>query len=339
MSKEKLEYYDPQPLRTRNAVFNAVCGARGLGKTYGFKKQAINDFLKKRKQFIMLRRYDTELDTRRSAFNDIVHEFPNYDFEVVGYTGFISHVKHRDDKKRVWQELCFFVSLSTAQSKKSTPYPNVHTIIFDEFIIENEARTGYLKNEVTAFINFYSTVDRYQDRVKVYFLANSVAITNPYFIAWGIRPKEGQEFITKQDGFICFQFPDGKAFSASIYKTRFGQFIKGTEYADYAVENVFGDNHDMLLALKDSRATYQFTLETKGGVLVVWYSHRNGYYYAQEKRPKQEKIYTTMPNKMSDEKLLLLANEPLMQIVKTAIRKGRMFFDTPKTRNTALGIL
>ena len=336
-NKEKHPYYDPAPLLSRNGTYNFVVGGRGIGKTFAFKRKAIRDYLKHGHEFIVLRRYSTEQGSRHAFFDDMLRFFPKYDFRVFGMYGQISHVDFRDEKKRPWQTICYFASLSTAQQKKSTPYPNVHTIIFDEFIIE-KGNMVYLKDEFTAFNNFYSTVDRYQDRVKVFFLANSVSIMNPYFLELELIPEEGKEFYTRSDGFVVAQFPDNDEFSASVYQTRFGKFIENTEYAKYAVENEFEDNEPTMLAIKDSRAKYVFTLETRTGVFSVWYSLSRATFFVQTKRPRKEIFYTLEPDKMSEEKLLLLRNEKLLQTVKTAFRQGRMMFDKTTTRNAFIEI-
>ncbi|MDV2687714.1 phage DNA encapsidation protein, partial [Alkalihalophilus lindianensis] len=75
---------------------------------------------------------------------------------------------------------------------------------YDEFILE-KGNVQYLRDEVAAFNNFYSTVDRYQERVVAYLLANAVSMNNPFFIEWNIRPDEGLEFqprqmVTMKDG-------------------------------------------------------------------------------------------------------------------------------------------
>lgn len=335
--KQKHPYYDPAPLLSRNGTYNFVVGGRGIGKTFAFKRKAIRDWFKHGHQFIALRRYSTELHSRHTFFDDVAPFFKNYDFRVFGAYGQVAHVDTREDKKRPWETICYFVALSTAQQKKSVPYPDVHTIIFDEFIIE-KGNLQYLREEFTAFNNFYSTVDRYQDRVKVYFLANSVSIMNPYFLELEIIPSEHKEFYTRADNFVVAQFPDNDEFSASVYETKFGKFIKNTEYAKYAVENEFEDNSAVMLAIKDSRAKYVFTLETDSGVFSVWYSLHSSQYFVQSKRPKKEIFYTLDPTKMSEEKLLLMRNEKLLQAVRTAFRQGRMMFDKTPTRNAFIQI-
>lgn len=58
---------------------------RSIGKTYFFKRQCIKDFLKKKKQFIYVRRYKEELQkTINSFFDDVRKEFPDNKFAIRG---------------------------------------------------------------------------------------------------------------------------------------------------------------------------------------------------------------------------------------------------------------
>lgn len=355
----KLSYYDYGAILSRNAMYNGVVGGRGLGKTWGAKRRALKDALTKGRQFILLRRYKEELAEAKSTFfADIAHVFPDWELVIVGrearasrpleeIEGETKAERKQREKEREWITLGYFIPLSIAQRMKSTAYPDVYTIIFDEFIIE-KGNIRYLPNEVTAFNNFYATVDRWNDRVKVFFLANSVNIMNPYFLEWGIRPDEENEFVSKFKGSIVFHFPDSAKFQSEVFATRFGQFIQESspEYAEYAVGNKFSDNHDMLLELKDYTAKYVFTLETSHGVFSVWSAkqrnsspfNRETVYYVQAKRPREEVFFTLLPEKMSEEKVLMTYRDKPLEALRTAFRTGRLLFDQASTRNAFIYI-
>lgn len=325
-------WYNYDRINSFNGVFNFVVGERGNGKTYGAKKQAIKKFLRTGDQFIYLRRYTTELATRETFFADIGDEFPDHDFRVFGHQAQMSPVSARSDKKRHWQVMGYFVALTKSQAQKSMSYHRVTTIIFDEFILEKSV-LRYLPEEVTIFLNFYSTVDRNQDKTRVYFLANSVSMMNPYFLEYEIRPDELPPLSVHRDGFIVVHFINSADFAKSVYQTRFGKFIQDTEYAKYAVENQFSDAHQELLKPKTERAKYMYTLETKKGMFSIWYDGMVGEYFAQQKRPKSEQIMTLMPERMSDKKTLTSTSGNLMSALRTAFRHGRLSFDSPVTRN------
>lgn len=331
-------FYDFGPILSRNATYNFVVGARGVGKTYGAKKKAIKDFIKRGDQFIYLRRYNTELKGAKTTLvADIQHEFPSHTFRLQGDE---LQAKPANDDDAKWQTMAYFVALSKSQQKKSVSYPKVKTIIFDEFIIDRGA-VHYMPNEAKAFNDFYSTVDRYKDKTKVFFLANTVSIMNPYFIDWDIRPKNDEEWVTVYNGFICAHFPRAEDFTAEVYETRFGQFINGTEYADYAVGSEFADNHDTLVAPKTPTARYTATIESKTGVFSLWVDQKSPgapLFFVQEKRPKEEFFWTLLPERMGEDRILIEYSDKTLQYVRAGYSRGKVFFDSPQTRNAFIGI-
>ena len=336
-TKQQLDYYSFQSLVSRNATYNFVVGGRGLGKTYGAKLMAIRDYIKNGAQFIYLRRYKTELSTRTTFFSDIAVEFPGYSFRVRGHEAQIT-TGDPEDKKCHWETIGFFMALSSAQSRKSVSYPRVRKIIFDEFILEDGA-LHYLPKEDEILNNLYSTIDRWDDRVKVFFLANSVSIMNPYFMAYDIEPN--QEWVTRASGFIVAHFPDSEKFNSQVLTTKFGRFIAGTEYANYAVGNVFKDNHSFMVAKKESEAYYYCSIETKLGVFSVWADLgrlKPQQYFIQESRPKKEVIYTLQPELMDTGKIYVTYSDKLLQYLRTAFSQGRVSFDSAKTRNSFIPI-
>ena len=338
-STKPSSFYNFDKIYSYNATFNFLVGMRGVGKTYGCKlkalKKAVRSFERKEpiEQFIYMRRYKEELATSgKTFFADIEDRFPDYDFRTNGWHAEMAPVDTRDEKKREWTLIGFFIPLSRAQSMKSVAFPQVTTIIFDEFIIEKGA-IHYLPNEAEAFQNFYSTVDRWKDKTKVFFLANSVSIMYPYFLAYNIKPDEAGELFTFGDGFGLCHFVDAKDFTSEVYQTKFGRFIQGTEYADYAVANEFKDNSDALIESKTADSKYVYTIETKEGTFSVWKSWTDNVFYIQERRPKVESIFTMIPEKMEDGKTFIAYNDRLMQVLRTAWRNGYTRFDNSKSRN------
>lgn len=334
---ETRNFYNYKNVLSRNAMYNFIVGARGLGKTWGAKKFVIGNAIKKGEQFVYVRRYDTEMKNKNSFFADILDEFPEHEFRVNGkYAQMCRRADESDEKKKKWVTIGFFIPLSKAQQEKSVAFPLVTTIIFDEFIIEKGA-LHYLPQEAKAFNDLYSTIDRYKDKTRVFFLANSVLIENPYFIEYDIRPKEGQEFIVSHDGFICAHFPNGEGFTADVFKTRFGRFIQHTDYAEYAVGNKFRDNGSAMLGQKTADAQYAFTLETKTGTFSVWIDWSNMTYYVQEKRPKQEVVWTMLPERMDAGKVLVAYSDKTLQYVRSAFGRGKVYFSSPQARNAFVG--
>lgn len=330
-------YYKYGPILSRNAAINIVIGPRGDGKTYGAKEHAIKKAIEKGEEFILLRRYKTELNTRTSFFTDIaanmLSRYPGHEFRVNGL-----EAQMKRPGKDKWETIGYFVALSNSQQKKSVSYKKVTTIIFDEFIIDKGA-LHYLPNEVKALLDFYNTVDRWEDRVRVFMISNTVSIMNPYFIQWDIKPHKNAEWIVKGDGFVCVHLIRDHEFAQQVRETRVGKFIENTDYAEYAIGGVFLDNHQELVAKKSSDAKYYATIESETGIFAWWIDRITGMHYVTEKRPKQEWIWTMCADKMSADKVYMLPNDKSLMVLRAAFSRGRLFFSSAQARNAFVGVM
>lgn len=113
---------------------NFIIGHRGVGKSYGFKKWCLDDFIKNGKQFMWVRRYKTELkkikDGKNTIFyDDIRHLYPNHKIDIKGNDNGGSFII---DGKVAG----YYLALSVSTSYKSVPFPNVDKLVFDEFLID-----------------------------------------------------------------------------------------------------------------------------------------------------------------------------------------------------------
>lgn len=364
IAKKIHPYYDTRKLDSYPAFIKIVCGGRGLGKTFGIaKKKGIKKALRSKpvildnrlnagEQFMYVRRTLEELKAAKSTFfSDIGEFFPKHDFRVNGSVGEASERVVRQEgetdkeynsrvKKRKWFIICHFKALSVAQQQKSTAFPRVTAMIFDEFIIERSSQSQYLRKEVDALINLYFTVDRGQDKTTLYLLANSVSIMNPYFSHWDIQPDSLPEWSIHSNGDIVVHLPDSKDYQKSIYQTRFGKFIARTmpEYADYAVGNEFKDANDKLISEKTANAKYKYSVETEGGTFSVWYDMGTSTFFILSRRPGNERILTLVPENMDKGKIRVTLNEPLIKSLRSAFNRGNVEFDRPSTRNAFVPI-
>src|SRR5699024_2860422 len=75
-------------------------------------------------------------------------------------------------------------AVSQATHYKSNSYPNVGTIMFDEFM---RADHVYLVDEVVQFLNLVSTIVREKDDATIFLIANTVSWNSPYFKKFGLR--------------------------------------------------------------------------------------------------------------------------------------------------------
>lgn len=347
-------FYNFNRVCSYDAIITFVVGGRSIGKTYGMTKRVIKRAIKQGEQFMWVRRHKEEMQiARRTFFDAVKDEFPNYTFRVNGTMAEAAKGipadfeampagKQKEVLKNIkWFVIGHFVALSGAQKIKGSNFPLVRTIVFDEFILES-GLTQYLPSEVKMFNNLYMTIDRKRDTTKVFFLANSVMIDNPYFVHYDIIPDDAVKgIIVKNNGALVVHFPEMADFKNEMFQTRFGQFLLETdpEYADYAINNQFRDNHKMMLGDKDRAADYLYTIETNKGTFSVWSKMFSRTVYVQAKRPRNgERIFTVVAERMGDGKIYLERSNEVLAGLRTYWRHGNMLFDSAQTRNAMLDI-
>lgn len=263
-------WYDVNRTLSHNCLLNFIVGPRGVGKTYSAKKRVIANFLKKREQFVYLRRYETELQPSNieKFWDDIMLEYPDHAFLA-------SKGKFYIDGK-----VCgFYIPLSKAAQYKSVPFPNVSIIIFDEFIID-QGLIRYLPNEVNSFNEMYSTIARLRD-VIVLFLSNAITFTNPYFLFFDLSLQQGQKIVKKGD--ILLELVDNPVYTSEASKTRFGKIIAGTDYGKYALENNFLRDTNTFIAQMPGPGVYMMTLRIDNISFGVYSISNEQLWYVSEK--------------------------------------------------------
>lgn len=273
MAKEFSDmYWCPDKLLSRNKLFNFVIGNRGGGKSFGAKRLAINRFLKTGQQFVYVRRYKNEFDLIKTYFTDIAEFYEGHTFNVKAGEFLV------DDKVAG-----YYIPLSLSSRYKSSSYPKVWLIIFDEFIID-KGRVSYIKNEVPVFLDLYETVARTRDVISL-FISNAISSFNPYFLYFNIRLKEGAKFTTLEE--CCIERYKGTEFTQMKRKTRFGKLIEGSKYGDYAIENDFyRDNNEFINKMSEDAIPY-VKIKFMDRIYCVWRGIRSGYMFFNKKTPPE----------------------------------------------------
>lgn len=260
-------WYTPEHTLTHNALINMVIGPRGAGKTFGLKTRALKNWQKFKKQFIYVRRYDTELDlVKENLFQDVNQE---YGYEVVYDKGAY---------KLDGQVIGWPLALTKSGHLKSASFPNVTLIIFDEFIIDSDQYARYLTKEVDKFLNLYETVARMRDDVRAFLLANSLSFINPYSLYWNLK-QDGRPIVKDKSGLVLCELWQDVEHSDAKLKTKFGQLIQGTEFGDMAIQNRFILDTDTFISPRHPSSTYYCGLVISGRKYGLWY-YMGTYYVA-----------------------------------------------------------
>lgn len=317
-------WYSANRLLTLNCLFNFVISNRGGGKTYDFKIRAIKRYIKNGSQFIYLRRYKSELKTIHTFFNDIIanNEFKEHELKVKGNTFYC------DGK------ICgYAIALSTALTLKSTSFPLVDLIGYDEFIIDKGA-IRYLPNEVTAFLEMYETIARKRDNVRVIFMGNAISIVNPYFLYWNIQPDMNKRF--NRYGHIAVEIFKDEKFIEEKKQTKFGQIIDGTEYGNYAIENTFINDNEYFIEKRTSESKFQCAIFFNGKYIGFWFDFKEGKIYASYKYDPYTSFMFAVTTKDFKPNMMLIKNAKKsywLGNVINAFQNGYLFFENQQVKN------
>lgn len=202
MVLRKPKYYDISHLIKDypDAYYYMAFGERSNGKTYSALNYALERYFKHGEQFAYIRRFGEDvkrknLQTLLAAHveNGRIAELSGGTFSLVNYTGgkFIAYSYDETNGKMVndKQPMGYAFDLNAMEHHKSTSYPKVTTIIFDEFL----SRQGYLTNEFVLFMNTLSTIIRDRMDVNIFMIGNTVNKYCPYFTEMGLNHVKDQK--------------------------------------------------------------------------------------------------------------------------------------------------
>lgn len=211
-----MRYYSLDPILKRSCLYNFIIGERSNGKTTACLRYAIQQFLKNGSQTAIIRRYREDFRSKRGLvlFDTLCHnglgvneirEMTKGKYDGVYYYAgrwFLSKYDAELDKQVPAPEpFCVAFSLTESEHEKSTSWPYIRVVIFDEVLARN-----YLPNEFLLFTSLLSTIIRAKspDEVKIFMLGNTVNKFCPYFSEMGLRNvakmKQGTIDVYKYEG-------------------------------------------------------------------------------------------------------------------------------------------
>lgn len=190
---QKQKYYNLKNILKEDAQYNVIFGERSNGKTYSVEDKSLYDFCKYGHQLAIIRRWYDDFSGKRGqqmfdalVKNGLVEKYTDGKWNDITYRSSRWYLSKWDEKgqKTIVNEVpfCYAFALSTGEHDKSTSYPNVKNILFDEFI----SRRAYIPNEFIEFQNILSTIIRDRDDVKIFMCGNTVNQFCPYFDEMGL---------------------------------------------------------------------------------------------------------------------------------------------------------
>ena len=188
-----IKWYSLKNILAKKAVYNMIIGKRSNGKTFAVQEKIIEDYVNFGHQGAIIRRWEEDYRGRRGqatfqALVDkgIVTKLTKGEWTGITYRSAKWYFSKYDSDldKIIISEVpfCYAFALTMAEHDKSTSYPNVKNILFDEFI----TRYSYLPEEFMLFTNVLSTIIRERDDVVIFMLGNTINKYCPYFAEMNI---------------------------------------------------------------------------------------------------------------------------------------------------------
>ena len=330
-------YYSFDKLFSFPFMFAFCVGSRGCGKTFNAKVWCLNRFLKTGEQFVYLRRYKTELDPALSSFFDDLQSngyFEDYELKVC-------KSKMLTSFKCNGQVCGYAAALSTANILKSTAFPKVTTIIFDEYILDTACGVyKYLRDEPTQLLEFVESVFRLRNG-HVLFLGNCVNFYGcPYTGFFNLSLPYNSEFKSFKEGLIVVNYIDNEQYRNVKKQTKFGRLVEGTKYADYAIDNKSLRESEDFIEKRPPDSKFNGILVINGTNIGVW-SNKNGNLYLSEKYEPNHwiKLACDFNDHTDSTQLLSLRENWIIRYTLTAFKRGWCRFENQKVKAVALPLL
>ena len=239
MSKE-IKWYRLDNILQHIAQYYVIIGERSNGKSYALNEYILDKFFQTGEQFVYVKRYDE--DIKRKYMSEVFPPLESYILEkynkrIKFYQGqWLAYEDGTSGRVSECEVMGFAMSLAQANRYKGTSYPNVTTILFEEFM---SIDCSYLPDEINMFLNLVSTVVRYRTNVKVFMLANTISKYSPYFSALGLKAHR-----INKGSIVTKMFTDKKGFKTKfvIERTENVNVFDNKDNEEKVVYNIFGNS-------------------------------------------------------------------------------------------------
>ena len=277
-------YVDIKRILDYQMPFNFIVGGRGTGKTYGALKHVYENSIR----FMLMRRTQAQCDLINkpefNPFKALAYDLKK-DIAVKSISKYNSMlVEESEEDIKVLGYTC---ALSTIANMRGFDASDVELLLYDEFIPERHERQ--LKNEGSAFLNAYETINRNRELqgrkpLQVLCLANAFNMANAIFLELGLvgitekMIQKGNNFyLNKDKGILIVLLNESKISNlkrnTALYK------IAGGSYTDMALSNDFAYNDASGIGSQNLKS---YTLICTVGEISIYKHKADRIYYISE---------------------------------------------------------
>ena len=259
-------YYDGSKLLSMSDVNGNkpeifICTTnRSAGKTTYFARLCVNRFKDKGEKFMLIYRFNYELDDCADKF-----------FKDISTLFFRDmHMESQRKAKGIYHELfingvsCgYAISLNSADQLKkySHLFSDTKRMMFDEFQSETN---HYCSEEVKKLISVHTSVARgngeFVRYLPIYMISNPVSLINPYYVSLGIsnRLNEDTKFL-KGNGYVLEQgFVE--AASEAQKESGFNRAFQSDSYVAYSTQAIYLNDNKTFIEKMTGKSRYIGTL-------------------------------------------------------------------------------
>ena len=344
---ETVKYYSLANILKYDCDYNIIFGERSNGKTYALLEYIVKQFYESgyKSQGAIIRRWKEDIVGKRASTifsglesNNRISELTNGEYNSVWFFSGKYYLANFDENTQKYVPLqtpmAFTFALSDMEHDKSTSYPSVTTIMFDEFI----TRRYYLPDEFIIFLNVLSTIIRQRDNVKIFMLGNTVNKFCPYFQELGLKHIDKMT----QGTIDVYKFGENNELKIAVeYCNNSNKEKKSNKYFCFddknAVQMIIGGAWELdiyphlSVKYKNSDIVFSYFIEFNDNILQadIVQAENNYFTYIHEKttpikNPHSDLIYSLKHNEGGNYKRRLLSTATPLE------RKISMFYATEK---------
>lgn len=280
-SEERSRYFNPYKYLPYQRNFIMINSERTVGKTYSTQKFQLQKALDKGERFLYIVR--TQKEKGQGVFADaymkvINEQFPDFTFSFKSNKCYYD--VNQDGSELVHVGTC--VAISEANSTKRINYPRTKWGLFDEYILDSNRTSEYVDgwNEPNLLLKLYHTIDREEDYLTLFMMANTIKFYNPYHMhkAFSVDQTEvGKVFLSEN---IVFEHVEASDYlKQKKKKSKFLRMIEGTDYGDYSINGNYINDNESFIERRPGRSTLKFVFDAGDSAFGVWYNNKTGITY------------------------------------------------------------
>lgn len=260
------------------------------GKTVYFNSYVVRKFIKKFEKFMLVYRFNYELDSVADKFfKDIgVLFFPDKYMSSVSRAKGIYHDLYIGTKgnEGLGEHCGYAVSLNNADQikKNSHLFSDVKRMLMDEFQSENN---HYCSNEIGKLISLHTSIARGAGEqakyLPLYLVGNPVSLINPYYVELGIseRLRSDTKFL-RGEGYVLEQGFVESAANAQK-ESAFNRAFRNNKYVEYASQAVYLNDSTAFIEKPTSASRYLATLKYMGKEYGIREYYEDGIIYCDDR--------------------------------------------------------